>query len=109
MTMQLKEIKSVQLFKYSDDKTKQVGIYVEPTKEGYGRLIISTQYKIFQRYFDGAKPDIYSFLSKEPVEAICSCFNDSEEDYYYLLEFLKDVWPQFRKDLTTSALVKPIS
>jgi len=93
--MKLKEIKHVQIFKFTNDKGKQVNIYVEPTGNGKGRLIICNNFKIYQRFFDGCNPHIYAFLSKQPTDAICACFTDEDEDFAYLQKILTDVWPQF--------------
>ena len=102
--MELKEIKSVTLYKFSDKKNKQVGIYVEPTAPSRGRLIICTQHRIFNRFFDGCGPDLHTFLSKQSAESISSCFNEDYSDYDYLVEYLKDVWPLFVAQIKTSTI-----
>jgi len=102
--MRLKETKEVSLFKFTNDKSALINIYVEPTEPGQGRLIISTQYHIFQRFFDGCNPDIFTFLSKQTAEMICGCFDISDEPfppnksltyYDYLQKSIAGVWPLF--------------
>ncbi|MCE7039267.1 hypothetical protein [Dyadobacter sp. CY312] len=102
--MELKEIKSVTLYKFSDNQSKQIGIYVEPTGPGTGRLIISTQYRIFQRYFDGCNPDIHTFLTKQTLESIVGGLCDEDRDYDYLMKYLKDVWPLFVAQIKNSTI-----
>ena len=98
--MKLKEIKFVKLFKFLGDKSQQVNIYVEPISDNTGRLIISTPYKIFQRYFDGAGGGIYNFLMRQTSEGIVGCFeNATEEDQELLAKRLEEVWPIFIKQI----------
>jgi len=93
--MNLSAVKRVTLFKFTEDKGGQVNIYVEPTDEAKGRLIVCNANRIYQRFFDGCNPGIYAFLARQPVEAICSCFTDEDEDYEYAMKMLKDVWTLF--------------
>lgn len=98
--MYLKEIKEVKLFKYVNEGSGQVNIYVEPTGERSGRLIICTAYKIFQRYFDGAGGGIYSFLTKMGIDEIPYIFEgESEEIQRYISKNIKDVWPLFQQEI----------
>ena len=102
--MKLKEIKQVSLFKFTNERHALINIYVEPTVPGQGRLIISTNYHIFQRFFDGCNPDIFTFLSKQTAEMVCGCFDRSDEpfaanedltNYDYLMKSIAGIWPLF--------------
>lgn len=100
-------IKQVKLFKFQDrHRGEQVSIYVEPLTDRSGRLIISTQRKIFQRYFDGVSGGIYDFLTKAGVQSIPYVFDCSDDDHAYLLRYLLPVWGHFLESISDQPTTK---
>lgn len=96
--MELKEYKTVEMFKFTNERGGQVNIYIEPTDTNKGRLIISTAYTIYQRFFDGAGGGIYKFVSELDVSQVPDVFEKADEyDKKCLLRDLKEVWPKFTK------------
>ncbi|GAB3164611.1 hypothetical protein [Telluribacter humicola] len=93
------EVKQVKVYKFKDG-ANLVNIYIEPLPEGKGRLIVSTQYKIFQRYFDGCNPDICSFILNRGLYGICYALdNGLVGSVEYLVTQLTPIWDEFEEEL----------